>query len=123
MREPDVVTLVRAHAVPVDPDMAAAPLLEMIDPAATIVLIGEATHGTQEFYRIRADITRALIQKRGFGIVAIEADWPDAYRGNMWVRLLGADDTAESALVDFIRLPRWMWRNRVALSSTAVRGS
>jgi erythromycin esterase-like protein len=112
MREPDVVRLVRAHAVPVDPDLAAAPLLEMIDPAATIVLIGEATHGTQEFYRIRADLTRALITTRGFGIVAVEADWPDAYRVNTWVRLLGGDDTAEAALADFTRFPRWMWRNR-----------
>jgi erythromycin esterase-like protein len=112
MRESDVLTLVRAHAVLVDPDAAAGPLLEMIDPSAAIVLIGEATHGTQEFYRIRADLTRALIQKRGFGIVAVEADWPDAYRANTWVRLLGADDTAESALADFTRFPRWMWRNR-----------
>ena len=112
MREPDLVSIVRAHAVPIDPDAAAAPLLEMIDPDATIVLIGEATHGTQEFYRIRADITRALIQKRGFGIVAVEADWPDAYRAGTWVRLLGTDDTAESALTDFTRFPRWMWRNR-----------
>ena len=62
----------------------------MIDPAATVVLIGEATHGTQEFYRIRADMTRALIEKRGFGIVAVEADWPDAYRAGTWVRLLGS---------------------------------
>jgi erythromycin esterase-like protein len=112
MREPDLVRVVRAHAVHIDPEAAAAPLLEMIDPAATIVLIGEATHGTQEFYRIRADITRALIQTRGFGIVAVEADWPDAYRAGTWVRLLGADDTAESALTDFTRFPRWMWRNR-----------
>jgi erythromycin esterase-like protein len=112
MRESDVVRLVREHAVPIDADAAAGPLVEMIDPAAAIVLIGEATHGTHEFYRIRADITRELIRKRGFGIVAVEADWPDAYRVNTWVRLLGGDDTAESALSDFTRFPRWMWRNR-----------
>jgi erythromycin esterase-like protein len=112
MPDADVVSVVRRHAVTVDPEAAAAPLLQMIDPAATVVLIGEATHGTREFYRIRADLTRALIRERGFGIVAVEADWPDAYRANGWVRLAGADETAESALADFTRFPRWMWRNR-----------
>ena len=91
---------------------AAQRLLEAIDPAASLVLIGEATHGTQEFYRIRADLTRALIQQRGFNLVAVEADWPDAYRANQWVRLHGDDSTAEDALADFTRFPRWMWRNR-----------
>jgi erythromycin esterase-like protein len=112
MRDADVVSVVRRHAVTVDPEAAAAPLVQMIDPAATVVLIGEATHGTREFYRIRADLTRALIRERGFGIVAVEADWPDAYRASAWVRLAGADETAESALSDFTRFPRWMWRNR-----------
>jgi erythromycin esterase-like protein len=112
MRDADLVSVVQQHAVAVDPEAAAAPLLQMIDPAATVVLIGEATHGTREFYRIRADLTRALIRERGFGIVAVEADWPDAYRANAWVRLAGADETAESALADFTRFPRWMWRNR-----------
>ena len=112
MQDADIVGVVRRHAVPVDPEAAAVPLLRMIDPAATVVLIGEATHGTHECYRIRADLTRALIRERGFGIVAVEADWPDAYRANVWARLGGADDTAESALSDFTRFPRWMWRNR-----------
>ena len=76
------------------------------------MLIGEATHGTREFYRIRADLTRALIRQRGFDLVAVEADWPDAYRANQWVRLFGTDNTAEEALSDFTRFPRWMWRNR-----------
>jgi erythromycin esterase-like protein len=54
------------------------------------VLIGEATHGTQEFYRTRADLTRALISDRGFGIVAVEGDWPDAYRLNARPQRLSA---------------------------------
>jgi erythromycin esterase-like protein len=58
MRDADVVNVVQQHAVTVDPEAAAAPLLQILDPAATIVLIGEATHGTHEFYRIRADLTR-----------------------------------------------------------------
>jgi erythromycin esterase-like protein len=75
------------------------------------VLIGEASHGTREFYRIRADVTRGLIQQRGFNVVAVEADWPDAYRANQFVRGLRPDRTALEALADFTRFPRWMWRN------------
>ena len=108
----DVVNAIRRHAIPVDIESAAQQVLELIDPTVAIVLIGEATHGTQEFYRIRADITRALIRQRKFNLVAVEADWPDAYRANQWVRLLGTDRTAEEALSDFTRFPRWMWRNR-----------
>ena len=100
------------HAIRLDVETAAQRLLEAIDPGVSLVLIGEATHGTHEFYRIRADLTRALIQHRGFACVAAEADWPDAYRANRWVRTLGDDQTAEEALADFTRFPRWMWRNR-----------
>jgi erythromycin esterase-like protein len=107
-----VVDAVRRHAVPTDLESAAQRLLEAIDPRASLVLIGEATHGTLEFYRIRADLTRALIRQREFNLVAAEADWPDAYRANQWVRLLGSDSTADDALSDFTRFPRWMWRNR-----------
>lgn len=53
---------------------------------ARLVLIGEASHGTQEFYDARAAVTRALIRRKGFNLVAVEADWPDAYRVNRWVR-------------------------------------
>ena len=75
------------------------------------MLLGEASHGTDEFYRMRADITRTLVQERGFNAVAVEADFPDAFRANMWVRGLNADTNAEDALSDFIRFPEWMWRN------------
>ena len=91
MRDAAVVEIVRRHAVRVDLETAGQRLLEAIDPRVSLVLIGEATHGTHEFYRIRADLTRALIQHRGFTCVAAEADWPDAYRANRWVRLLGDD--------------------------------
>jgi erythromycin esterase-like protein len=111
MQDP-AVSLVRRHAVRLEPQTAARQILEEIDEQTSLVLIGEATHGTQEFYRIRADVTRGLIERRGFGVVAVEADWPDAYRANRWVRLLGTDETAEAALADFTRFPRWMWRNR-----------
>lgn len=82
---------------------------------ANIVLIGEATHGTHEFYQIRADITRELILKKGFMAIAVEADWPDAYRVNRYVKGLGAKQDPESALSDFTRFPTWMWRNTTLL--------
>jgi erythromycin esterase-like protein len=112
MSDTAIVNIVQRHAIRLSLETAAQPLLDAIDPRASLVLIGEATHGTHEFYRIRADLTRALIQRRGFTCVAAEADWPDAYRANRWVRLLGDDQTAEDALADFTRFPRWMWRNR-----------
>jgi erythromycin esterase-like protein len=112
MHDPTAIETLRRHVVPVDLESAAQRLVEAIDPQVSLVLIGEATHGTLEFYRIRADLTRALIRQRGFNVVAVEADWPDAYRANQWVRLVGTDNTAEEALADFTRFPRWMWRNR-----------
>jgi len=78
---------------------------------ARLVLLGEATHGTHEFYRERAIITRRLIQEKGFAAVAVEADWPDAYRVNRYVRGTGGDDEAVDALEGFKRFPTWMWRN------------
>jgi erythromycin esterase-like protein len=88
-----------------------APLLEAIGDAH-LVLIGEATHGTHEFYRTRAEITKALIAEKGFNLVAVEADWPDAYRVNRWIRGASDEKDADAALGDFLRFPRWMWRNR-----------
>jgi erythromycin esterase-like protein len=75
------------------------------------VLLGEASHGTHEFYRARAQITRRLIEEKGFGAVVVEADWPDAYRINRYVRGSGRDEEAIGALGDFGRFPTWMWRN------------
>jgi erythromycin esterase-like protein len=78
---------------------------------APIVLLGEASHGTHEFYRERAEITKRLITERGFAAVAVEADWPDAARVNRYVRGLGDDADAVEALAEFQRFPTWMWRN------------
>lgn len=86
------------------------PLVRAIGDAH-FVLIGEASHGTHEFYRERATITRRLIEELGFDVVAIEGDWPDAYRVNRYVRGEGGDTSAEEALRDFRRFPQWMWRN------------
>ncbi|TAN02835.1 MAG: erythromycin esterase family protein [Rhodanobacteraceae bacterium] len=81
----------------------------------SLVLLGEATHGTREFYRMRAEITLRLVTEQGFDAVAVEADWPDAYRVNRFVRGEGGDADAVSALDDFQRFPRWMWRNAEVL--------
>ena len=82
---------------------------------AEFVLLGEATHGTREFYTERARITRRLIAEHGFNAVAVEADWPDAYRINRFVRGESDDPDAAAALGDFQRFPRWMWRNEAVL--------
>jgi erythromycin esterase-like protein/predicted phosphoribosyltransferase len=78
---------------------------------ARFVLLGEASHGTHEFYRERAQITKRLIEEKGFTAVAAEADWPDAYRVNRYVRGVSDDVDAIEALADFRRFPTWMWRN------------
>jgi erythromycin esterase-like protein/predicted phosphoribosyltransferase len=80
---------------------------------AAYVLIGEASHGTYEFYRERAELTKRLIVEAGYTAVAVEADWPDAYRVNRFVRGQGDDASAEEALRGFRRFPTWMWRNIV----------
>jgi erythromycin esterase-like protein len=85
-------------------------LIEAIG-SARVVLLGEASHGTHEFYRHRAVITKRLIEERGFRAVAVEADWPDAYRVNRWVHGADEDADAEQALRGFERFPTWMWRN------------
>jgi erythromycin esterase-like protein len=85
-------------------------LLELVGDAR-LVLLGEASHGTHEFYKARCDITKRLIQDKGFTAVAAEADWPDAYRVNCYVRGVGSDQTADEALGAFRRFPTWMWRN------------
>lgn len=87
--------------------------LEEVIGDARIVLIGESTHGTQEFYQARAEITKWLIEEKGFCAVAAEADWPDAYRVNRYVRGEGTDGSADEALSGFERFPGWMWRNTV----------
>lgn len=78
---------------------------------ARFVLIGEATHGTHEFYQTRIDITQQLIEKKGFMAVAIEGDWPDAYRIHRFLQGIGNKNDWNQALGDFKRFPTWMWRN------------
>jgi protein-L-isoaspartate(D-aspartate) O-methyltransferase len=108
-RPATTAALIREVAEPIADirDVDLDPLLERIGQAK-VVLLGEATHGTSEFYQMRARITRELITKRGFNIVAAEADWPDAARVNRYVRHGSAVPEGEPA---FTRFPTWMWRN------------
>jgi erythromycin esterase-like protein len=96
----------RLHGTHADFD----PLLAAVGDAR-LVLLGEASHGTHDFYRVRAEITKRLIREKGFSAVAVEADWPDAYRVNRYVRGRSKDADAAEALSGFARFPQWMWRN------------
>lgn len=99
---------------------AAQPLPEGIDKYSSLlekigdarfVLIGEASHGTHEFYQARIEITQQLIEKKNFMAVAIEGDWPDAYRIHRYLQGKGNKENMEEALSEFKRFPTWMWRN------------
>lgn len=107
---PALLAAVRESALPMGP---AVPR-ELLDAIGRkrLALLGEASHGTEEFYAIRAEVTKALVLEHDFRAVVVEGDWPDAWRLNRWVR--GLDDgPVEQALAGFERFPQWMWRNRV----------
>ena len=108
---PTEVSVIRAAATPVERGVPPDEALFDLVGEARFVLIGEASHGTHEFYAARAAMTRRLIEARGFCAVAVEGDWPDAYRVNRYVRGRSEDSTAEESLRGFERFPTWMWRN------------
>ena len=112
---PSEAAVVRAEAVPVPDGVLDDDELFNLVGDARFVLVGEASHGTHEFYAARARMTQRLIEEQGFCAVAVEADWPDAYRVDRWVRGRGDDATAEEALRGFERFPTWMWRNTTVL--------
>jgi erythromycin esterase-like protein len=85
-------------------------------PPARVFMLGEASHGTHDFYQFRSCITKHLIERHGLNAVALEGDWPDAYRVNRFVRGGGPDRDASAALSGFERFPSWMWRNTDMLS-------
>ena len=116
MAETLLLEMLRDAALPLTGVPAAYdPLLELIGDAR-LVLLGEASHGSHEFYATRAALTRRLIAEKDFTAVAVEADWPDAYRANCYVRGTGGDASAAMALSGFKRFPTWMWRNTVVVA-------
>ena len=98
-------------SVPSDYD----PLVEMAGEAQ-VVWIGEASHGTHEFYATRSEITQRLIDEKDFCAVAVEADWPDSYRVHRYVTRRSEEIDPAAALDDFGRFPTWMWRNTVIVA-------
>lgn len=109
VEEADLVAQLGAFGEPLldlDSGGFALPFARLGD--ADVVLLGEATHGTSEFYRARSAITKLLIEQHGFNIVAVEADWPDAARVDRFVRHVLPEPSEEEA---FARFPTWMWRN------------
>jgi len=111
MSDKETLHAIRAAALPLDGGARDYDALLDFVGDARFVLLGEATHGTHEFYEERARITQRLIEEKGFHAVAVEADWPDAYRVNRYVRGQGEDADADAALSGFQRFPNWMWRN------------
>jgi erythromycin esterase-like protein len=116
MPDRSTIDLLQREAHVLHPNDQLTPLLDQIGDAS-LVLLGEATHGTREFYRIRAEISKRLISDHGFDAIAVEADWPDTLSVNRYIRHgdIGNPDSgipdARAALGDFARFPQWMWRN------------
>ncbi|HEX5011526.1 MAG TPA: erythromycin esterase family protein [Planctomycetota bacterium] len=104
-----LVDSVRAAQLPLTGPADLEPLLERL-AAARFVLLGEASHGTSEFYTLRTRLTRRLVEEHGFDLVAVEGDWPDCQRVNAWIQG-GAGGSAREVLAAFGRWPRWMWAN------------
>jgi erythromycin esterase-like protein/predicted phosphoribosyltransferase len=113
LREKTPAEVINGAAIDAPGGMPPTEVLDELIGDAKVVLIGEASHGTHEFYSARAAITKWLIREKGFCAVAAEADWPDAYRVNRYVRGIGHDESSDQALSGFERFPAWMWRNVV----------
>src|SRR5688500_13196571 len=104
----DIKAISRPLETPQDLD----PLLDRIGDSR-FVLLGEASHGTSEFYTWRAEITKRLISEEGYTIIGVEGDWPDCYRVNRYVKSRwDSGASAEEVLHAFDRWPTWMWANR-----------
>lgn len=86
------------------------PLIDLVGDCQ-FVLLGEASHGTHEFYKARSEITKRLVTEKHFNVLALEADWPDVLRVHRYIRGQSRDASALEALEDFHRFPTWMWRN------------
>ncbi len=111
----DIVDLVREHAQPLTGDPADYDALLAVIGDSPLVLLGEASHGTHEFYAQRAEITKRLIREKDFDAILIEGDFPDSLLINRYVTCKTADQDSIEALAGFERFPAWMWRNDVML--------
>ncbi|HEY3747398.1 MAG TPA: erythromycin esterase family protein [Gemmatimonadaceae bacterium] len=106
----ELISEIQSLSRPLEDPRDLDPLIEAIGDSR-YVLLGEATHGTSEFYTWRAEISRRLITEKGFSFIAVEGDWPDCYSVDRFVKGLGGD-SAQKMLHAFSRWPTWMWANR-----------
>lgn len=111
LNEKEVVNTIQKHTHPLNNEKDLKPLFDRIGDAR-IVMLGEASHGTHEYYTWRAHISKRLIEEKGFNFIALEGDWPDCYRLNRYVKGYEGDEKdAVDVLKDFNRWPTWMWAN------------
>lgn len=109
--ENHIITKINEHAIPLETPHDLAPLIEKIGDAQ-YVLLGEASHGTHEYYSWRAEITKRLVTEKGFSFIGVEGDWPDCYKLNRYVKgYPGSGESAFEVLHEFKRWPTWMWAN------------
>src|SRR6185437_4840003 len=102
---------IERFAIPFELDTNLSPLLEAIGDSK-IVLLGEASHGTSEFYTVRAKLSKLLIEQKGFSAIAVEGDWPSAQQVNKYIKGFDKNEkTIHGALSAFGRWPTWMWAN------------
>jgi len=115
--------IIRAIAKPLRSDRDLDAIIDAVGEAR-VVLLGEASHGTSEFYTMRAAITRRLLTEKGFSFIAVEGDWPACYELNRFVKgMPGTPERAEEALRAFRRWPSWMWANsEIAALAEWLRG-
>jgi len=111
LRQDDLLKGLRQHLRPLPASASEDALLLQQLSRARLALLGEASHGTHEFYAERAALTQRLVREHGFNAIVVEADWPDAWRVNRYIRGASDDVNAEAALSGFERFPTWMWRN------------
>ncbi|RXT07794.1 erythromycin esterase family protein [Ammoniphilus sp. CFH 90114] len=107
-----ILDQIQKHAFPLDDDQDLDPLVEAIGDAS-IVLLGESTHGTSEFYKVRAELSKRLIEQKGFSFLAVEGDWPSCFDLNRYIKQhSGVSSDIDEVMQSFNRWPTWMWANR-----------
>lgn len=111
LNEKEAIASIQIYSHPLKNKTDLNPLFDKIGDAR-IVMLGEASHGTSEYYTWRSEISKALIEQKGFNFIAVEGDWPDCYRLNRYIKnYTGTSTNAKEVLTEFKRWPTWMWAN------------
>src|SRR4051794_14441341 len=106
----EAASFIRERSLPLEDSSHLDPLMERIGDVR-IVMLGEASHGTHEYYTWRSHITKRLITEKGFSFIAVEGDWPDCYGLNRYIKGYAGAGSAVEVLKSFDRWPTWMWAN------------